>query len=40
MNAKVSKPVIVMWLCWLVGCAQYQAKPLTEQAIQQQLETP
>jgi len=40
MNSKVSKPFIVMWLCWLVGCAQYQAKPLTEQAIQQQLKTP
>ena len=40
MNSKVSKPFIAAWLCWLVGCAQYQAKPLTEQAIQQQLETP
>jgi cobalt-zinc-cadmium efflux system outer membrane protein len=40
MNSRVSKPFTVIWLCWLVGCAQYQAKPLTEQAIQQQLETP
>lgn len=40
MNHRISKPFAVAWLCWLVGCAQYQAKPLTEQAIQQQLATP
>ena len=40
MNPSVSKLLTVVWLCCLVGCAQYQAKPLTEQAIQQQLETP
>ena len=26
--------------CLLLGCSQYQSKPLTEQAVQQQLETP
>lgn len=26
--------------CLLLGCAHYQSKPLTEQAVQQQLETP
>jgi outer membrane protein TolC len=28
------------WLCLLLGCAHYQSKPLTEQAVQQQLQTP
>ena len=27
-------------LCLLPGCSQYQSKALTEQAVQQQLETP
>jgi len=26
--------------CLLLGCSQYQSKALTEQAVQQQLETP
>jgi cobalt-zinc-cadmium efflux system outer membrane protein len=28
------------WFCLLLGCAHYQSKPLTDQAVQQQLETP
>lgn len=36
----IKKLFTVVWLGCLAGCAQYQARPLTEQSIQQSLETP